>query len=240
MKFKVLIKKFIFKYFERFTDPYFYTRILRDEGIQVGERTIFYDPKSMNIDRERPWMLRIGNYCKITKGVTILTHDYSRAVLRRVYREFIGEAGMTIIGDNVFIGINSIILMGSIIGNNSIVGAGSVVKGNFPDNVVIAGNPAKVICSLDEYYKKRKQRSLFEAKIYIESYKERYGVYPGPKSTGPFFYLYESRETFDYDNDTRLHCNGDNIEEIKEDFRISSPLYKDYETFLRELGKVNQ
>jgi acetyltransferase-like isoleucine patch superfamily enzyme len=53
------------------------------------------------------------------------------------------------IGTNVFIGCNSIILKGTKIGNNSIVGAGSVVSGIFPENVIIAGNPAKVIKHLE-------------------------------------------------------------------------------------------
>ncbi|WP_289004957.1 acyltransferase [uncultured Parabacteroides sp.] len=49
------------------------------------------------------------------------------------------------IGKNCFIGMNSIILKGTVIGDNSIVGAGSVVSGHFPENVVIAGNPARII-----------------------------------------------------------------------------------------------
>ncbi len=49
------------------------------------------------------------------------------------------------IGENVFIGCNCIILKGSKIGNNCVIGAGSVVSGQFEDNCVIAGNPAKVI-----------------------------------------------------------------------------------------------
>ena len=49
------------------------------------------------------------------------------------------------IGNNVFLGVNAIVLMGAHIGNNSIVGAGSVVTGKFGDNSVIAGNPAKII-----------------------------------------------------------------------------------------------
>lgn len=53
------------------------------------------------------------------------------------------------IGDNCFIGMNSIILKGTTLGCNCIVGAGSVVHGSFPDNVVIAGNPAKVIKQID-------------------------------------------------------------------------------------------
>lgn len=49
------------------------------------------------------------------------------------------------IGENCFIGVNSIILKGTTIGNGSIVGAGSVVTGKFPENVILAGNPAKII-----------------------------------------------------------------------------------------------
>ena len=60
-----------------------------------------------------------------------------------------GEAPITI-GDDCFIGMNSIILKGANLGNNVIVGAGSVVHGTWPDNCVIAGNPAKLVKRLDE------------------------------------------------------------------------------------------
>lgn len=49
------------------------------------------------------------------------------------------------IGDGCFIGANSIILKGTTLGRNVVVGAGSVVHGEFPDNVIIAGNPAKIV-----------------------------------------------------------------------------------------------
>lgn len=50
-----------------------------------------------------------------------------------------------IIGNNCFIGCNALILKGSKIGNGSVIGAGSVVSGEFPNNVIIAGNPARII-----------------------------------------------------------------------------------------------
>lgn len=59
--------------------------------------------------------------------------------------------------------MNSTILKGVTIGNNVIVGANSLVNKNFPDNVVIAGNPAKIIMTIDDYYKKRKMNQLKEA-----------------------------------------------------------------------------
>ena len=173
MKVKLKYMKFLQKYFGRFMPRDYFNRILTLEGFDIGKGTIFYSPNTIIIDRERPWLLKIGEYCKITSGCIILTHDYSRSVLRRKYGEIIGEAGETIIGNNVFIGMNSIILMGSKIGNNTIIGAGSVVSGKFPDNVVIAGNPAKVIRTLDQHYEKRKSKTLDEAIIYYKTYKNK-------------------------------------------------------------------
>ena len=161
-KLKILVYKIIVYHFPRLSSPYLYNKILKMEGIDVGDKTKFFQPRTITIDRERPWMLKIGNYCKITRGCIILTHDYSRSVLRRAFHDFLGESGMTIIGDNVFIGMNSIILMGAKIGNNVIIGAGSVVSGNIPDNVVVAGNPAKIIRTLDKHLEIRKERQKEE------------------------------------------------------------------------------
>lgn len=54
------------------------------------------------------------------------------------------------IGEGCFLGANSIILKGTTLGKNVIVGAGSVVCGSFPDNVIIAGNPARIVKENEE------------------------------------------------------------------------------------------
>lgn len=74
--------------------------------------------------------------------------------------------------------MNSVILMGAQIGNNVIVGAGSVVHGTIPDDVVIGGNPARVICTLEEHLEKRRERTSKEALLVARSYIKHYGRRP--------------------------------------------------------------
>lgn len=64
--------------------------------------------------------------------------------------------GKVKIGNNVYIGTNSLIMPGVTVGNNVLIAAGSVVTHSVPDNVVIGGNPAHIICSFEDYYKKNK------------------------------------------------------------------------------------
>ena len=75
-------------------------------------------------------------------------------------KPFIGYTKIqkTTIGNNVFIGMGAIDQAGSHIGNNVIIGAGANVNGVIPDNSVVLGNPAKVVCSIDEYVNKNKER----------------------------------------------------------------------------------
>ncbi len=65
------------------------------------------------------------------------------------------------VGNNCFIGHSVIVLPGVTIGDNVIIGAGSVVSRNIPSDSVAAGVPAKVICSLDEYYERNLDKGTF-------------------------------------------------------------------------------
>lgn len=91
--------------------------------------------------------ISIGDKCIIGGNVKILDNDFHPAdpvIRERTPSESYGAAPI-IIGRNVFIGCNSLILKGSRIGDNSVIGAGSVVSGIIPPNCMAAGNPAKIV-----------------------------------------------------------------------------------------------
>lgn len=90
-----------------------------------------------------PYLVVIGNHVQITSGTKIFTHG-GAWVLRHKYPD-IDVFGKVVIGDNVYIGNNCLIMPGVTIGKNCVIGAGSVVTKSIPDNVVVAGNPAKIL-----------------------------------------------------------------------------------------------
>ena len=90
----------------------------------------------------------IGSNVSITANCAVVdtTHPYEDNRNNEKYGERIAfNNDKVIIGDNVFVGYNSIILPGTSIGKNSFVGAMSVVKGVFPDGALIYGSPARVV-----------------------------------------------------------------------------------------------
>lgn len=95
----------------------------------------------------------IGRHCNIGGNVRIFDHDFHAldAEVRRGPRGCEDCARKPVsIGDDVFIGANSILLKGTRIGDRSIIGAGSVVSGIIPPDCVAAGNPAIVVRKLKE------------------------------------------------------------------------------------------
>lgn len=111
------------------------------------------------IDEDYLRFIRIGDDVHIAKSVTILAHDQSYQVLERMENKVsLRPQYYTTIGNNVFIGMYAVILPGANIGNNCIIGANAVVGGNIPDGSVVAGNPARIICTIDDYREKLKKR----------------------------------------------------------------------------------
>ena len=107
------------------------------EGVYMSGCTI-YSVDSITIGKKTD----IGSGCKI-----IDTDFHPLPYSQRHPVEQLDKAKHRpiVVGEGCFIGANSIILKGTTLGKNVVVGAGSVVCGTFPDNVIIAGNPARII-----------------------------------------------------------------------------------------------
>lgn len=193
---KNFLKKFIYR--EKATSET-YIQYLRKKGMLIGEDCTIYAPNKTVIDEQYPWLITIGDHVRITEGVIILTHDYSWSVLKQINVDgtcgaILGAAGEVSIGNNVFIGMNSIILRNVKIGDNVIIGAGSVVSKDCESGWVYAGNPSKKILTVEEFYKKRELMQVEEAKMLAQKYYDRYKVYPKPEVFHEFFMLFENGE----------------------------------------------
>lgn len=130
---------------------------LRKQGVKIGEKCEIHQHVDFGSE---PYLITIGNQVRITNGVRFFTHEGGIYVLRNKYKDCrnADEFGIITVGDNVHIGVNSLIMPGVHIGNNCIIGAGAVVTHDIPSSSVVAGVPARVICSVDEFYEKHKDR----------------------------------------------------------------------------------
>ncbi len=216
-----------------------YYQYLKKQGIRLGENVKFYSPWTITIDTQRPWMIEIGNNVHITSGVNILQHGYDWAVLQKKYGEVIGNAGKVKIGNNVFIGLKTTILKGVEIGDNVIIGANSLVNKNCKPNSVYAGNPARYIMSLEEYYEKRKNKQLEEACQLVKEYYTQYHKYPKKELLREFFWLFEKREEKicnEYEKVIQLEGNE---KKSWNKFKETKPLFNGYEEFLKYVKEGN-
>lgn len=133
---------FIFNYFK--SDEQY----AKDLGVKIGENCCIY---SRNFGSE-PYLITIGNNVQITDNVCFFTHG-GGWLLRKEITNF-DIFGKIEIKDNVYIGSGSYIMPGVTIESNVIIAARSVVTKSIPQNVIVAGNPAKIIGSLNEFKEK--------------------------------------------------------------------------------------
>lgn len=149
------------------------TEDLIDMGLKVGKN--FCRMHGVILDPSHCWLISIGDNVTLAPRVHVLAHDASTC-------NHLGYAriGNVVIGNNVFVGAESVILPNISIGDNSIIGANSTVSRDIPANVVAAGSPAKVICSLDEYLDKNRQL-MKSNPVYGEDYTLRGNITPDKK-----------------------------------------------------------
>ncbi len=126
---------------------YFWNKVkyARNVGVDVGNNCEFY---SSNFGSE-PYLVKIGDHVQITHGVRFFTHG-GAWTMREEYPDF-DSFGKIVVGNNVYIGVNALIMPGVTIGNNVVIAAGSIVTKSIEDNVVVAGIPAKIVSRIDDY-----------------------------------------------------------------------------------------
>ncbi|BFQ95203.1 acyltransferase [Enterococcus cecorum] len=145
------------------TKPYFalYQRIwpvkyAKKIGVNVGENCHFYGKIEWGTE---PWLITIGNNVHITNNCSFINHDGGTLIFRDQIPDLEITKPITV-GDNVYIGTDTLILMGVNIGCNVVIGARSLVTKDIPEGSVAVGHPAKVIKSTEEYLEKLKKESL--------------------------------------------------------------------------------
>lgn len=124
----------------------------RDLGVTIGEDNFIPDKRCWSSE---PYLITVGSHCQITVGVRFLTHGGGHVVRER-YPNF-DTFGKIVIGDWVYIGNNSLIMPGVTIEDHVLVAAGSVVTKSVPAGMVVGGNPAHIICTIEEYLERNKQ-----------------------------------------------------------------------------------
>jgi len=151
----------IYAVFEEKKKNKYLNNLIRN-GLKLGKdveiiSNYFFDPSHC-------FLITIDDNCTICPGVRLIAHDASTF-------KALGytKIGKITIEKNCFIGDSTIILPNVTIGQNSIIGSGSVVTRSIPENSVAAGNPAKVMMSVDEYLGKIKQSSK-DKKVFGKEY----------------------------------------------------------------------
>lgn len=132
---------------------------LRSLGVKIGEHCSIASNVQLGSE---PYMITIGDNVRLTENVRLVTHDGGLWVVRELKEEY-KNADLfkpIVIGNNVHVGVNSVIMPGVTIGNNVIIGCGAVVTKDIPDNSVAVGVPAKVIETIDEYVEKNKDKYI--------------------------------------------------------------------------------
>lgn len=158
-----LIKELLYRLRGEYT-----TEKLISMGMTVGKN--FGRLNGVILDPSHCWLITIGDNVTMAPRVHILCHDASTKTFLNYTK-----IGRVTIGDNVFIGAESVVLPGVTIGSNVIIGANSTVTHDVPDGVVVAGSPARVICTLEEYLDKERSR-MESAPCYGEEYTLRQNV----------------------------------------------------------------
>lgn len=126
----------------------------RHLGVTIGKNCLI----STHNWPSEGYLITIGNNVQITPFVSIHTHGGGQAV-RQFHPDF-DVFGKVVIEDWAYIGAYSQIMPGVTIGEGALVAAGSVVTKSVAPHTVVGGNPARYLCTIEEYYERNKQYNV--------------------------------------------------------------------------------
>jgi maltose O-acetyltransferase len=143
---------------------------LKENGLHIGRNVQIMDDCS--IDYSHCSLVCTGDNAVLSHNVDIIAHDAStKKALGYV------KIALTTIGNDVFVGAHSVIMPGVTVGDGAIVGAGSIVTKDVAPGMVVAGNPARPICTVDDYLAKERAM-MAELPVFGEEYTQRANVTP--------------------------------------------------------------
>lgn len=144
-KIKNIFDRVSYFYWHYIASPEKYARHI---GVTIG-KNCFISTREWSTE---PYLITIGNHVQVTRGVFIHTHGGGHC-LRKEHPDF-DVFGKVVIEDWAYIGSGSHIMPGVTIGEGALVASCSVVTKSVPPHTVVAGNPARVICTTEEYYER--------------------------------------------------------------------------------------
>ena len=135
-------------YWRNIATPQKYARHI---GVKIGKNCLIC---TRNWGTE-PYLISIGDHVQLTTGVFVHTHGGGHSI-RQEYPDF-DVFGKVTIEDWAYIGACSHIMAGVTIGEGALVAAGSIVTKSVAPHTVVGGNPARYICTTEEYYERNKR-----------------------------------------------------------------------------------
>ena len=211
---------------------------LRNQGVVIGKNLRLFNHNSIRFDTTTPGLITIGDNVSITADVSILTHDFCSSVFRQKNYDYVPGRSKVVIGNNVYIGQKAMILRGVTIGDNVIIGAGAIVTKDIPSDSVAAGIPARVVCTLDESYRKRKAKAVGEAKQYARNLYNYRGTRPTVEDFWEEFALFYHEEENYPEAFVQRIKNVQMPGELYDEFvKNNQPIYASFEDFLDDALK---
>ncbi len=153
-------------------------RYARRIGVRINGDVKIYG-SSYDMFSTEPYLVSVDDNVFISVGAKFIPHDGGVLPFRRETPD-LDLAGPIHIGANTFVGAGALVLKGVTIGSNSIIGANAVVTKSFPEGSIIAGNPARVVKTTEEFLKSAHENSLKIGNLpemeKHKAYKEIFGI----------------------------------------------------------------